>query len=66
MFSSDLKQFVEEETIYIGKHLRQALTIMENEGKIQVDELKLDGSKRRRGSFPEDVRVNFGKWPMSF
>src|SRR6266540_7271218 len=45
---SQVKQFVEEETSYIAKHMRQALIIMENEGKIQVDALKLDGSKRRR------------------
>ena len=56
---SQVKQFVEEETIYIGKQMRQALNIMENEGKLQVDALKLDGSKRRRGSFPDDAQVTF-------
>jgi three-Cys-motif partner protein len=58
---SQVKQFVEEDTSYIAKHMRQALNIMEDEGKIQVHPLKLDGSKRRRGSFPDDARVTFSK-----
>jgi three-Cys-motif partner protein len=58
---SQIKQFVEEDTSYIGKHMRQALNIMETDGKIQVDALKLDGTKRRRGSFPDDARVTFSK-----
>ena len=41
--------------------MRQALHIMETDGKIQVDELKLDGTKRRRGSFPDDAQVTFSK-----
>jgi three-Cys-motif partner protein len=56
---SQVRQFVEEETLYIVKHMKQALKIMEDEGKIQIDALKLDGSKRRKGSFPDDARVNF-------
>lgn len=59
---AQVKQFVEEETSYISKHMRKALTIMETEGKIQVDTLKLDSTKRRRGSFPDDALVLFSKW----
>jgi three-Cys-motif partner protein len=55
---SIIQKFVEEETSYIAKHMRQALNIMEMEGKIKVDMLKSDGSKRSRG-FPENVIVTF-------
>lgn len=55
---SVIQQFVEEETSYIAKHMRQALNIMESEGKISVEPLKSDGTKRTRG-FPETVIVNF-------
>jgi hypothetical protein len=55
---SIIQKFVEEETSYVAKHMRQALNIMEMEGKIKVDMLKSDGSKRSRG-FPENVIVTF-------
>jgi hypothetical protein len=58
---SQVKQFVEEETSYTSKHMRQALNIMETDEKIRVEVLKLDGSKRRRGSFPDDAQVNFSE-----
>jgi hypothetical protein len=58
---AQVKQFVEEETSYTAKHMRQTLSILEADEKIQVDILKLDGSKRRRGSFPEDAQVAFNK-----
>ena len=58
---SKVRQFVEEETSYVVRHMKQALNIMEATGKIQVDVLKLDGSKRRKGSFPDDVRVTLDK-----
>jgi len=55
---SQIRQFVEEETIYISKHMKQALNIMEAEGKLSVEHLKSDGTKRTRG-FPDTVIVNF-------
>lgn len=55
---SIIQKFVEEETSYIAKHMRQALNIMETEGKIKVDALKSDGKKRTRG-FPENVIIFF-------
>jgi hypothetical protein len=58
---SQVKQFVEEETSYTSKHMRQALSLLEADEKIRVDVLKLDGSKRRRGSFPDDAQVDFGE-----
>lgn len=55
---SQIQKFVDEETSYISKHMRQALKIMETEGKINVESLKSDGTKRTRG-FPEKVIINF-------
>ena len=53
-----IQKFVEEETIYIAKHMRQALNVMETEGWINVEPLKSDGTKRTRG-FPKTTIVNF-------
>ena len=53
-----IQQFVEEETIYIAKHMRQALNVMETDSKIKVEPLKSDGTKRTRG-FPKTSIVNF-------
>jgi three-Cys-motif partner protein len=55
---AQIQQFVEEETSYISKHMRQALNIMEAEKKLSVEPLKSDGAKRTRG-FPDMVIVNF-------
>lgn len=55
---SEIQKYVEEESSYIAKHMRQALGLMENDGRISVEPLKTDGSKRTRG-FPETVIVNF-------
>ncbi len=55
---SEIQKFVEEDTSYISKHMRQALNFMEADGTISVEALKSDGSKRTRG-FPDGVIVNF-------
>jgi three-Cys-motif partner protein len=55
---SAIQQFVEEETSFIAKHMRQALSSMEIERQISVEPIKSDGMKRTRG-FPETVFVNF-------
>jgi three-Cys-motif partner protein len=55
---AQIQQFVEEETIYISKHMKQALNIMEAEGKLSVEPLKSDGAKRTWG-FPFTAIVNF-------
>lgn len=55
---SEIQRFVEEDTSYISKHMRQALKFMETDGTISVEAFKSDGSKRTRG-FPDGVIVNF-------
>lgn len=55
---AEIQKYVEEETAYITKQMRQALNSMESDGTINVVSIKLDGSKRTRG-FPEGVIVSF-------
>jgi three-Cys-motif partner protein len=53
-----IKKYVEDETAFLDKHLTQALKFAENGNLIQVNELKRDGSKRRKGTFPEGTIIN--------
>lgn len=55
----DVRNFIEDETPYLSKHLTGVLKALENEGKIKVDELKLDGKKRRKGTYPDSARIEF-------
>ena len=51
--------FVEDETPYISSQARKALNNLENGNEISVDAIKTDGTKRRKGSFPEGVIIHF-------
>ncbi|HCA81975.1 MAG TPA: hypothetical protein DEP53_19775 [Bacteroidetes bacterium] len=51
--------YVCDETPYVVKRLRQALRDAEARGWIQVDQLKVDGQRRKRGTFPDDAVINF-------
>ena len=55
----ELKTYVEDETAYLDKHLNQALRFAEQNNFIKVNELKKDGTKRRKGTFPEGTIVKF-------
>lgn len=57
--SDDVFCFVEDQTAYTKSHAKDALKFMEQKGAIQVMDTKTDGSKRRRGTFPEGVRICF-------
>jgi len=52
-----IKKYVEDETAFLDKHFTQALKFGEQKKLIEVDEIKKDGSKRRRGTFPEGTIV---------
>jgi three-Cys-motif partner protein len=52
-------KFIEEETVYLSKHMKEALRRLEADGSIIVDELKVDGSKRKKNSFPDGVKITF-------
>ena len=54
-----LRRFVDEETSFIGSHLTKALKLLESDGAIIVEAVKLDGSRRRKGTYPEGATVQF-------
>ena len=56
---SSILNYVEDKTMFIEKHMKEALRSGEEEAKITVSETKSDGKRRRRGTFPSDVLINF-------
>ncbi len=54
-----MRKFVENETSFLAKHMKAALRQEETENRIMVSELKSDGKRRRKGSFPDEVTL---KW----
>lgn len=50
---------LEDETVYLEKHLKSALKILEKKTRINAKEIKLDGNKRRKNSFPDNAVVIF-------
>ena len=56
---SNLLEYVEDDTAYVRKHMREALIQLEDEGRLHVAELKRDGKKRRGGTFPDEALVSF-------
>ena len=47
-----LKIFVQDETAFLDKHVTQAFKFAEANDLIEVEPIKKDGKKRRKGSFP--------------
>ena len=54
-----VESYVNEQSAYLGKHMREALQQLESEGRLRVAELKKDGKKRRAKTFPPDAIVTF-------
>lgn len=52
-------EYVENDTAFITSHAKRALLHLETNNEITVDPIKSDGSKRRKGSFPEGVVIHF-------
>ena len=53
-----LKKFVENETAFLTKHLNQALKYAKDNSLIDVDDIKKDGNKRKKGTFPDGTTLN--------
>jgi three-Cys-motif partner protein len=53
-----IREYIEEETIYLKKHMTKGLKYAEEKGIIDVSPTKVDGSKRSHG-FPDGVIVSF-------
>ena len=54
-----IQGFVEDQTPFLATHMRSALRILEENGRITVEPLKRDGKKRRIGTFPKEAVVAF-------
>ena len=54
-----IRKYVENETPYLSKHMRRALSKEEVEGKIKVEPMKADGRRRRAATFPDDAWITF-------
>jgi hypothetical protein len=57
----EIRLRIEDKTAFLAKHMREVLKTLESRGVIVVGNLKEDGMKRRRGSFPDDTLISFGK-----
>ncbi len=55
----DVHTYVADHTAYVSKHMREALGRLESNGSVTVTDLKANGQKRRRGTFPDDAIVTF-------
>lgn len=56
---SVVRKFVRDQTPFIDTHLVGSLKRAESESTILVDSFKVDGTKRRRNSFPDGVMITF-------
>ena len=54
-----IAEYVEDKTMYLQKHMRKVLKGEEAAGKIHVSPHKVDGTKRRKGTFSEGTMVEF-------
>jgi hypothetical protein len=64
VLTNEIKEFVEDKTAFLDKHMKAALKEHEDSAlpagkRILVRDLKADGKKRRKGTFPEGVYVAF-------
>jgi three-Cys-motif partner protein len=58
-YTESIRRYIEDETPYVATHMKRALCHLEFQRKITPDPLKIDGKKRRKGSFPDGVIVRF-------
>ncbi len=56
---SVIKRYVLDETEFIEKHMRNSLKFGEVNGTLLVKTQKADGSKRKKGTFPDGTLVTF-------
>jgi three-Cys-motif partner protein len=54
---SRVRQFVNDETAYIGKHMTQALKMLEDSSRLTADPVKSNGEQRHGKSFPDEVII---------
>ena len=55
----EVRQFVENETAYLKRHMTTALQNLEQSGLLRVQTTKSDGKKRRANSYPDTAVLDF-------
>jgi len=56
---SAMWQFVKDQTAFIERHLKQSLHYGETKSQLLVKDVKIDGKKRRKNTFPDGTIVTF-------
>jgi three-Cys-motif partner protein len=54
-----VRNFIENKTAYLKKHMTAALTQEEESNCLKVEELKTDGKKRRAKTYPDEARLTW-------
>jgi len=57
----EVRQFVENETAYLKRHMTIALQTLEQSGLLLVQATKSDGKKRRANSYPDTALMQFSE-----
>jgi three-Cys-motif partner protein len=57
--SGQVLSYVQNQTPFIKKHMDEALVELESTGRLVVADLKTDGTKRRKNSYPDDALLTF-------
>lgn len=55
----EVQTYVEDETPYIARHMREALKGLESQKAIAVEDCKRDGGKRKKNTYPEGAVLRF-------
>jgi hypothetical protein len=59
VYVKTIEKFVDDCTPFIRRHMTKALKSLEQDGKIKVDTVKRDGTKRRKSTYPNDAMIEF-------
>lgn len=54
-----VETYVADETGFLSKHMREVLSQLESEGRVEIAPLKTNGEKRRRNTYPNDAQITF-------
>lgn len=54
-----VESYVIDDTAFLPKHMREVLPVLESEGHVSVADLKGDGKKRRKNTYPNDALITF-------
>lgn len=58
-------EFVENETAYLAKHLREALRVEEADRGISISDKRIDDKPRRANTYPKEALVKINSGPMA-